>query len=286
MNVEKFEQLLASNKTLISGVLNVTPDSFSDGGLFLDPNEAVARALQMLDEGADIIDIGGQSTRPPGSAYGGGAEEVSLDEEISRVLPVIQLISAARPEVLISIDTTKSRVAQIALENGATIINDVSGGTGDDQMFEVVRKFEAPIVLMHGYGTEFTKSKIEEYEYIDVVGEVLSWLHYRIGIAQEMGIKHVLADVGFGFAKGAEDNLKLLGKHDLFGALGVPLMLGVSRKSTIGKILGGAVPSERVSGSIGAAIFGALHDAKIIRTHDVKATADALKVVDRLRDAL
>jgi dihydropteroate synthase len=282
MNTRRFEALLAETKTLTMGVLNVTPDSFSDGGTFFNVDVALRRAVVMLSEGADIIDIGGQSTRPPGHAYGTGAAPVTLDEELRRVLPVIDYLIHKYPEIIISIDTTKSEVAQRALDSGATIINDVSGATEDLQMFDVAKKKDAPIILMHGYGPEFSKVKIEDYHYDNVLKEVFGWLSKRISLAKEKGIKSVLADIGFGFAKNMEDSITLLREHKKFTELGVPMLLGVSRKSTIGKILGGVLPSERASGSIAAAVYGAMNGAKIIRTHDVKQTVEALKVTDRL----
>ncbi len=283
MNIKKIEQLLSEKKTLVMGVLNVTPDSFSDGGVFFNAEVAVRHAIQMLTEGADVIDIGGQSTRPPGSAYGDGAPPVNEDEELRRVLPVIDYLMMEHPEAIISIDTTKAEVARRALDSGATIINDVSGATGDEKMLDVAQEKDAPIILMHGYGPQFTKAKIEEYHYDNVSEEVFLWLRKRIELAKEKGIKTILADIGFGFAKRADDNMTLLREHNKFTELEVPMLLGVSRKSTIGKILGGVLPSERVNGSIAAAIYGAMNGAKIIRTHDVKQTVEALKVIDALR---
>ena len=282
MNTIRFEALLAEKRTLTMGVLNITPDSFSDGGAFFKAEVALRRAAEMLAEGADIIDIGGQSTRPPGNAYGVGAAPVSLDEELRRVLPVIDYLVKEHPGIIISIDTTKSQIAERALDSGALIINDVSGATEDEKMLDIAKEKNAPIILMHGYGPEFSKAKIEDYHYDNVVDEVFDWLNKRINLAKEKGIKMILADIGFGFAKKSDDNMTLLREHKIFSGLGVPMLLGVSRKSTIGKILGGATPLERMSGSIAAAVYGSMNGAKIIRTHDIKQTAEALKVMDRL----
>jgi dihydropteroate synthase len=282
MNTAKFQALLQSKRTLVMGVLNVTPDSFSDGGAFWAAELAVKHALQMLSDGADIIDIGGQSTRPPGSAYGKGAENVTLDEELRRVLPVITNLVVDHPDILISIDTTKSEIAGRALDSEATIINDVSGASEDENMLDLVSQKNAPLILMHGYGPEFSEEKIEDYHYDNVVDEVFNWLRKRIDIAKEKGIEIVLADIGFGFAKKLDDNIILLRNHKRFIDLGVPIVLGVSRKSTIGKILGGAPPIERINGSIAAAVYGAINGAKIIRTHDVRQTVEALKIADVL----
>jgi dihydropteroate synthase len=281
-NIDRFQLLLREERSLVMGVLNVTPDSFSDAGQFLQTEDAVSRAIEMLDEGADIIDIGGQSTRPPGNAYGKGAEPVSLPEELERVIPVIEQIISQRPEAIISIDTVKSEVASRAIAAGATIINDVSAGTEDAEMFIATKKIDAPIILMHGYGPEFSKSRIEEYHYGNVIEDVFLWLRNRIDAAREIGITTILADIGFGFAKKPEDNITLLRGHKKFTELGVPMVLGASRKSTIGKLLGGVPPSDRLSGSIVAAVYGVLNGAKIIRTHDVKQTLDALKVTDAI----
>jgi dihydropteroate synthase len=283
MNPGKFSSLLAEKRTLLMGVLNVTPDSFSDGGKFLQTNTAVQRAVEMLNSGADIIDIGGQSTRPPGSAYGAGSQPVSLEEELARVIPVIETLVSKYSDILISIDTTKSEVAKRALESGAAIINDVSGATQDIRMLDAAKEFDAPLIIMHGYGPEFSKLRIEEYHYENVTQEVFDWLKKKIAQAKEAGIKTVLGDIGFGFAKKTTDNIVLLRDHKKFTELQVPMVLGVSRKSTIGKILDDAPPQERINGSVAAAVYGSLNGAKIIRTHDIKQTVDALKVIDALR---
>lgn len=271
---------------LIMGILNVTPDSFSDGGDFLSPEIAAEHALRMVAEGADIIDIGGESTRPPGKTYGEGFRAVSADEERSRVIPVIEAIRRADSDILISIDTQKASVAEAALEAGADIVNDVSAGTTDPEMFPLVARRNVPIVLMHGHGPRFTKSKIEEYEYADVVSDVKNYLSERIQSAKSAGIKTILADVGIGFAKGYEDNLTLLKHHEAFLSLGVPFVIGVSRKSSMGKAMSGNPnPKERLIGSIAAACYAVEHGAKIIRTHDVKETRQALNVIENILKA-
>lgn len=282
--LEQLKALIAEPRTLVMGVLNVTPDSFSDGGEYLDPDLALRYAAAMIGEGAGVIDIGGQSTRPPGKTYGEGAKEISVEEERERVIPILRTLAAAHPDALYSVDTTRSVIAREAIEAGADIINDVSAGTSDTEMFSVCADFHAPIILMHGHGPEFAKSSIEQYSYEHATAEVLSWLARRIDVARKAGVPYIIADCGFGFAKTTDDSIRLLREHDNFLALGVPMALGVSRKSAIGTMLGGNVrPKERVFGSIGAAIFGALHGAKMIRTHDVRATRDALKVVDAIR---
>ncbi len=278
----RYQELIASPHTLIMGVLNVTPDSFSDGGKYLRPEDAVHRVGEMLSEGADIIDIGGQSTRPAGSTYGSGAEDVSAEEEGKRVFPVIEAVAKNFPNAIISIDTTKAEVAHRATELGATIINDVSGGTQEPHIADVALEMNAPIIIMHGYGPEFTQDKIEAYQYNDVVQSVFDWLRKRIVELRTKGLEHIIADIGFGFSKTAEDNIRLLREHDYFSELGIPLVLGVSRKSTIGKLLGGVPPEGRLYGSIAAGLYGSQHGAKIIRTHDVHQTKEALRVWDAI----
>lgn len=274
---------LTQKLALVMGILNVTPDSFSDGGEFLDPATAVAHAKEMISEGADIIDIGGESTRPPGKAYGEGAAIVSEEEELRRVIAVVKGLRASAPEVLISIDTTKAEVAQQAVMNGANIVNDVSAGSSDPDMFVTVRDLNVPLILMHGHGPFFRKERIEDYEYENVTRTVLNFLRLRMIEARNFGVKEVLADVGIGFAKTYKDNLRLLRDHEEFKSLGVPLVLGVSRKSTIGLALGGGrEPKDRVEGSLAAACYAMDHGARIIRTHDVKQTVDAVKVLEAI----
>ncbi len=275
--------LLAHPGPIVMGVLNVTPDSFSDGGDFASKEQAVDHAIQMVLDGAEIIDIGGESTRPAGSAYGAGATPISANEEIARVLPVIESLRSADDHILISIDTQKSKAAKAAIAAGANIVNDVSAGTFDPHMFEIAAKYHASIILMHGHGPNFRKAKIEDYFYEDVVTEVRDYLAERIRAAREAGIETILADVGIGFAKSYQDNLKLLKNHETFTSLNVPLVLGVSRKSTIGKAMGGNPPPKaRMIGSIAAACYSVEHGAKIIRTHDVKETREALSALSAI----
>ena len=275
--------ILARPGPIIMGILNVTPDSFSDGGDYASPDHAVAHVLQMAEDGAEIIDVGGESTRPAGKSYGAGFKPVSIQEETARVLPVIEAIRRASEHVLISIDTQKSEVADSALHAGADIINDVSAGTFDPRILKIAAEHDAPIILMHGHGPNFQKPKIEDYFYENVVKEVHDYLAERIRIALTAGIKTILADVGIGFAKGYRDNLRLLKHHSAFMSLAVPLLPGVSRKSTIGKAMGNrSLPKERLMGSIAAACYAAEHGAKIIRTHDVKETREALAVTNAI----
>lgn len=271
--------LLIQKPVLVMGILNVTPDSFSDGGDFLDQQAAVDHAISMINEGAEIIDVGGESTRPKGKTYGEGAQEVTIEEELRRVIGVIKGIRQINAEILISIDTTKSDVARAAIEAGADIINDVSAGTSDPKMFVTARDLNVPLILMHGHGPFFKRENIEEYEYENVTRTVLNYLRMRIIEARNFGVREVLADVGIGFAKVYNENVKLMREHEQFKSLGVPLVIGVSRKATIGKMLGENIPpKDRASGSLAAALYCVQKGARIIRTHDVKLTADAVKV--------
>ena len=276
--------LLARPGPIIMGILNVTPDSFSDGGDFVSIDQAIDHAVEMAECGAEIIDIGGESTRPAGKAYGPGARHVKLEEELRRVIPVIGEVRSRLAEVLISVDTQKSYIAKTAIHCGADIINDVSAGTSDPEMFAHAAKLQVPIVLMHGHGPEFQRPSVDEYHYVDVVRDVAEYLEDRISLARVAGVKEILADVGIGFAKRYEDNLKLIKHHAEFLSIGVPMVLGVSRKSSVGRAMGDdASPKERLMGSIAATCYGVLHGAKIIRTHDVKETKQALHVIEAIQ---
>ena len=262
---------------LLMGIVNVTPDSFSDGGLFLSVASAYDHSMRLLDEGADIIDIGGESTRPPGRSYGAGAVAVAEQEELDRVIPVIERLARARPDAAISIDTMKASVARAAVAAGARIINDVSAGRFDRAMFDVAREHEAPYILMHGHDpTE--RRRLEEIVYTDPVTEVHAFLEERIAEARGAGVRTILADVGIGFSKGARENIVLLREHRRFESLGVPLLVGPSRKAFIGALLGGAAPEERVYGTIAACAVAAANGASILRVHDVRAVREFFTV--------
>lgn len=254
--------------TTIMGVLNVTPDSFSDGGKFIDIDHAVAHARQMEDEGADIIDVGGESTRP-------GSDPVREEEELRRVIPVIERL-AHEVTVPISIDTYKPRVAEAALIAGARMVNDVSG-LRNEEMIAVVARAHVPVVIMHMLGEP--KSMQENPEYRDVVDDIKHFFEDRIRIAQVAGITDVILDPGIGFGKKLEHNLEILRRLREFETLGLPILVGVSRKSFIGA-LSGAPVEERLPGSIAAAVIAVGNGASIVRVHDVKATRQALAIVN------
>lgn len=249
------------------GILNVTPDSFSDGGQHDDVEPAVEHGLRLVDDGADIIDIGGESTRP-------GAEPVSESEELRRTVPVIQQL-AERTSVPISIDTTKSAVAAEAMQAGATIVNDISGLTFDPNMIKVCAESDCAVVCMHIKGTPQTMQQEPSYE--NCVAEVRKFLSQRLSALQAAGIspERVCLDPGIGFGKTAQHNLELLRDLNSLHKLDRPLLIGHSRKRFLSKLLGRQV-EERLAGTIGVAIALAEHDADFIRVHDVRATRDAL----------
>jgi len=257
------------------GILNVTPDSFSDGGEFFEPERAVARARQIIAEGADILDIGGESSRP-------GAEPVSAEEELRRVTPVIEQIACWRSPVTISIDTTKAAVAERALAAGARIVNDISALRFDERMAEVVREAGAGVVLMHMQGTPRTMQI--EPRYRDVVAEVRNFLAERIAFAESRGIKksQIAIDPGIGFGKTVEHNVMLLARLRAFCELGCPVLVGASRKSFIGKWLG-REPKDRLAGSLAVAAWAVMSGARIVRVHDVAETVDAVRMIEAIQ---
>lgn len=261
-------------RTYLMGVLNVTPDSFSDGGLFNHRVGALAQARAMVAAGADIIDVGGQSTRP-------GAEQVSLVEELDRVLPILEAI---RPEISvpISVDTTRADVARASIEAGADIINDISGGTFDLEMLPTVASLDVPIVLMHIRGTPQTMQQMTDYE--DLMGEISSFLAKQILAATRAGVdlEKIIIDPGIGFAKNHEQNLEILRRLSAFKALNSPILVGASRKSFIGHILNQPDPKARVWGTAAACCAAISHGADILRVHDVQEMRDVSLVADLL----
>jgi dihydropteroate synthase len=260
------------SKPLIMGILNVTPDSFSDGGLYLRVNEAVTQASQMLAAGADILDIGGESTRP-------GSDSVSAALQIERVVPVIEAIrQQLSNDVLISIDTTLSAVAEAALNAGATIINDISAGLHDAQMFTLAAVREVPIILMHMQGAP--KSMQDNPHYEDVVTEVIGHLQRRIAAALHAGIKahNIAIDPGIGFGKRKQDNLQLLAHLQRFVDSGYPVLLGTSRKRFMGTICSVSEPAELVTATAVTTALGVMAGVKVFRVHDVKENRQALDV--------
>ncbi|OGP13324.1 MAG: dihydropteroate synthase [Deltaproteobacteria bacterium GWA2_54_12] len=257
--------------TLIMGILNVTPDSFSDGGRFMDPGKALERALEMSSDGADWIDIGGESTRP-------GAEPVDAAEEMKRVVPVIEAL--AKRGLIVSIDTTKPSVAEAAIGAGASIVNDVSALSLDPAMAGVVARHGVPLILMHMRGTPKTMQL--DTAYGDLMSEVYGYLHSRLEFAAQMGIdpESIIVDPGLGFGKSVEGNLELLRRLREFKSLGAPVLAGPSRKSFIGKTLNTAGPDERLAGTIAACVLAVANGAAILRVHDVKEARRAAAIAD------
>lgn len=259
-NKENFYSMLISSPNIfVMGILNVTPDSFSDGGRFYSVEAATEHAIQMLNDGADIIDIGGESSRP-------GAKEVSVEEEISRTIPVIKRILNKIPNATISIDTTKPEVAEEALQNGAKIINDISG-LSNLKMLDVIQSYDATVVVMHMLGTPQTMQKNPKYE--DVVSDIYNFLSEKIKLAKSYKINSIIVDPGIGFGKTVSDNYELLKNLTKFQTLDVPLLIGVSRKSLIGKVLDLDVDNRDIA-TIILETDAVKKGAKIIRTHNVK----------------
>jgi dihydropteroate synthase len=260
------------SRTHIMGILNVTPDSFSDGGLFFDTAKAVERGVQMVGEGADIIDIGGESTRP-------GSDPVTEEEEIRRVVPVIERLSDA-VRIPLSIDTCKAGVAEAAFAAGASIINDISGMRFDPRMMGVAQKHAATVVLMHMKGTPRTMQQNPQYD--NVIREVFEFLSVQTEKARELGITQIIVDPGIGFGKNLEQNLDLMKGLKTFSLLGCPVLVGPSRKSFIGKLLD--LPVEgRLEGTAAAVTACILHGAHIVRVHDVKEMKRVACVADALK---
>jgi dihydropteroate synthase len=255
------------------GIVNVTPDSFSDGGRYFDIDSAIGRAEQLVTDGADILDIGGESTRP-------GADALPLDEEIRRVVPVIEGL-ASRIDVPISIDTYKAPVARAALNAGATIVNDITGLTADPEMVSVITEHNATVVVMHMAGTPKTMQMNPSYQ--DVVREVCEFLQGQAALAERAGVKQIIVDPGIGFGKNLEHNLELMRNLKSATPVGFPILVGPSRKSFIGKILDLGV-DERLEGTAAAVAACIIRGAHIVRVHDVKEMKRVALVADALRD--
>ena len=265
-------------RTLIMGIVNVTPDSFSDGGMYYDTKSAANYAKKLIENGADIIDIGGESTRP-------GAMEVSEEEEISRILPVIKKIRTISSNIIISIDTTKSNVAKSAIKAGANIINDISGFTRDSDMVKVAAKFQVPIVIMHMQGNPRNMQKRPYYK--DIILEISTFFNNQIQIALNAGInkKNIILDPGIGFGKSVDHNFQLINKLNRFCDLGYPILIGPSRKSFLGITLDLPI-DDRLEGTSAAITAGILNGAKIVRVHDVKKIKRVVTIADKIRSAV
>ena len=279
MDTTDFQRRLANNNTptLVMGILNVTPDSFSDGGHFLDTKIAVNHALRMADQGADIIDIGGESTRP-------GSNPVSINNELARVIPVIKGIRD-ESTIPISIDTYKSLVARKALEAGANIINDISGLNFDPEMINIVGEHKAPIVIMHIKGTPENMQVNPQYD--DLIQEINDYFQKQINFCRNNGIpkSKIILDPGLGFGKKLNDNFILIKELKRFGELGYPILIGPSRKSFIGSTLDLPV-EQRIEGTAAAIAIGIMNGARIIRVHDVLEMKRVQVISDQIRGAI
>lgn len=264
-----------ADRVHIMGVLNVTPDSFSDGGRYVDPDAAVAHALSMVEQGADVLDIGAESSQP-------GAVPIDEEEERRRLISVVRAV-CRRTTVPVSVDTTKASIAQEALDVGAALINDISALRFDARMGDVVAKSGAGLILMHMQGTPQTMQRAAQYT--EVVEEVRQFLKARLEAAREAGIQaeRILLDPGIGFGKNCQHNVVLLDRLDAFHTLGRPLVIGVSRKAFIGKILGRPV-GERLMGTAGAVAVAVMKGARMVRVHDVAPIRDVVKMVESIHN--
>jgi dihydropteroate synthase len=267
-----------AERTFVMGILNVTPDSFCDGGEYFRPAAAIDRALRMVEEGADIIDVGGESTRPRGNVYGGGAVAVDEEEELRRVIPVIEAV-ARRCDVPISVDTWKSRVAAEALDSGAVMVNDIGGFRFDARMPAVVASHSASAAVMHTPARPWEMP--DRILYVDVVNDVMTALQESVRDGERAGIEQMFVDPGLGFGKSVEENYQLIARLDHLTSLDYPVLVGISRKSFIGKTL--QLPVEaRLEGSLAALAGAILLGANVVRVHDVQASRRAAAVADTI----
>lgn len=262
------------SRPAVMGILNLTPDSFYDGGFYADLDSRVAQAGRMLDEGAAIIDIGGVSTRP-------GSGEIQEEEEMLRVMPALQAILRAYPECLVSIDTYRSRIAQLAVDNGAFMINDIFGGTGDPEMIPFIASCNVPYVMMHIRGKPLNMQ--EKPVYGDVVAEISYFFDAQLKKLQDLNFRKTILDPGFGFGKTVEHNFEILRRLGEFFSHGYPLMAGLSRKSMINKVLG-TNPSEAKNGTTVLNTIALLKGVSILRVHDVREAVEAVRLVEKLRE--
>ena len=256
------------------GILNATPDSFSDGGRYLDRSRAMDRIHLMLKSGAEIIDVGGESTRP-------GAKPVSVQEEIERVIPLLEQAIPVFNEAVFSIDTTKYEVAQKALEAGAHIVNDVSGLQKEPRLADLCAEYGATYILMHSQGNPENMQENPRYE--DVIEDITQFFERQAASAQERGVQHMVLDPGIGFGKTLEHNLKLIAHLDKFKKFGFPIMVGASRKSLIGKILNDRTTDDRVTGTVALHYHALLKGANILRVHDVKEASDSIRIFNAVQ---
>lgn len=268
------DRVLRLDKPVVMGILNITPDSFSDGGEFVSEEAALVRVGEMVSQGAAIIDIGGESTRP-------GADLVPEQEEIRRVLPVLAAAAELYPETFFSVDTTKYRVAEASLRAGAHIINDVSGLEKESRFAELCSQYGAGYVLMHAQGDP--KTMQENPVYNNVVQEIGDFFEEKLTVLEQKGVRSVLIDPGIGFGKNLSHNLKIIAELHKFGKFNYPVLVGASRKSMIGQILDNRPATERLSGTLAIHYHSLINGASVLRVHDVKEAADIIGIFNALR---
>ncbi|MCY4172267.1 MAG: dihydropteroate synthase [Bacteroidetes bacterium] len=271
-----------SHGSIVMGILNITPDSFYDGGKYKTISQALKHSDQMLADGARIIDVGGASSRPSGHVYGAGADPVPENEEIRRVIPVVKAIRKSMPEAVISVDTFSPVVAKAALDSGAHMINDILGMQNGTLSAQYASDVGAAYVVMHS--VELAGKLFQTSEYQDVVNQVCGMLNLVAKQAKELGVKSVIIDPGFGFGKHHQDNLKLIQQLNVITELGYPILVGISRKSTVGQVLSDddvlAPVEDRLYGSLGMTAIAVCQGAQIIRTHDVRETVQMIKAIE------
>lgn len=266
-------QLIDLSTPKVMGILNVTPDSFYDGGQFDSDKRMLSQVEKMLSEGVDFIDIGGQTTKP-------NADLISVEEELQRVIPAVDLILKNFPEALLSIDTFYSKVAEESITNGAALINDVSAGSLDENMFKTMARLQVPYIMMHMRGTPQTMQHLTVYD--DLVKDILFYFSEKVAKARSLGINDLIIDPGFGFAKTISQNFELMNKLELFQFLELPLLIGISRKSTIYKTLG-ITPDEALNGTSVLNTIALTKGANILRVHDVKEAVECVKLYGQLK---
>lgn len=267
-------QLIDLSQPKVMGILNITPNSFYDGGKFSNEQEILAQVKKMLDEGATFIDVGAYSSKP-------GADFVSQEEEISRIVPVIQLILLHYPATLLSIDTFRSAVAKAALDNGAAMINDISAGSLDDDMLSVIAQYKVPYIMMHMKGTPKTMQSLTSYD--DILKEILFYFSEKSAKARSLGINDLILDPGFGFAKTVDQNYEVLRNLELFQMLDLPILAGISRKSMIYKVLDSSA-NDALNGTTFLNGFALAKGASILRVHDVKEAVETVKLFEKLKN--
>lgn len=264
--------LVDLTKPKVMGILNVTPDSFFDGGKYKNERDILIQAEKMLGEGATFIDVGAYSSRP-------GAKHISEEEELQRMLPVVELLIKNFPEIIISVDSFRSRVVEESINAGAALVNDISGGKMDEQMFETVAKLQVPYIMMHMQGTPQNMQQNPQYE--NVVTEVVSFFAEQLFKLRQLKVNDVIIDVGFGFGKTLNQNYELLKNISMFKSLDIPILTGVSRKSMLYKLLG-ITPQEALNATAVANTIALLNGTHILRVHDVKEAVEAVKIVEQL----